>query len=181
MAEDHVRPEPGIRVRAKRVPGCRAYDHVPALEREPEGGERGQLRGTVLTVQLPFGIVPFDLPRTTRRNGPQQRAGAAGRIEHGACRAGEVPHERGELGRGERVLPRVCVEMPPDQELVRLPRPHLGGELGDTAEEGDGGEEFGAGGGVYGGGGYWGGGDAAAVYGGLAVYAGRGGGGVNAG
>ena len=85
------------------------------------------------------------------------------------------------LGRGERVLARVGVEMPPDQELVRLPRPQLGGELGDTAEEGDGGEEFGAGGGVYGGGGCGGGGGVVAVYGGRAVYAGRVGGGVNAG
>ncbi|GAA3499184.1 hypothetical protein GCM10019016_062880 [Streptomyces prasinosporus] len=62
-------------------------------------------------------------------------------------------------GGGERVLARVGVEVPAEQELEGGAGAPLGGEFGDAAQEGDGGEEAGGGGDVEGGGGRGGRGD----------------------
>ncbi len=76
--------------------------------------------------------------------GAEQGAGAAGGVEDGGGGAGEGGHEVGDVGRGERVLARVGVEVPAEQELEGGAGAPLGGEFGDAAQEGDGGEQAGA-------------------------------------
>lgn len=93
-------------------------------------------------------------------DGTQQGAGAAGRVERDTGRArrlGQLGHQAGEFGRGERVLARIGIEMPPEQELERLACAQLRGEFRGASEEGGGGEELGAGGGLDCGGGGCGG------------------------
>ena len=72
----------------------------------------------------------------------EQGAGAAGGVEEGAGGAGEVGHQPGEFGGGERVLARVGVEVPAEQELEGLAGADLGGQFGGAAQEGGGGEEL---------------------------------------
>ncbi|MGC0402786.1 hypothetical protein RKD27_005430 [Streptomyces sp. SAI-126] len=140
VAQDGVGAQLRVGVGAQGVAG-RAAHRGPRVQGEPERGERGEFGGAVLCVELLVG---------PGGGGPQQGAGAAGRVEDGACGAGEVGHETGQVGGGERVLARVRVEVPAEQELEGLAGAQLGGEFGDAAQEGDGGEEFRAGRGVNG-------------------------------
>lgn len=139
MAQHGVGLEVSVRVRTQAVPGGGADTGV-RVQGEPQPGERGQFGCAVLAVQRLVGL---------GRDGAQQCAGAARRVEHGAGGSGEFGHEFGEAARGERVLARVGVEVPPEQELVRLPRTQPGRELGGATQERDGGEELGAGRGVH--------------------------------
>lgn len=113
-------------VRAQAV-ADRSVHGGPGLQGEPERGERGEFGGVVLGVELLVGA---------GGGGPQEGAGAAGRVQDGAGGAGEVGHESGQVGGGERVLARVGVEVPAEQELEGLPGAQLGGQLGDAPQEG---------------------------------------------
>ncbi|MGC0340166.1 hypothetical protein RKD20_005200 [Streptomyces sp. SLBN-8D4] len=141
VAQDGVGAQLRVGVGAQGVAGGAAHGG-PGVQGESERGERGEFGGAVLRVELLVGA---------GGGGPQEGAGAAGRVEDGAGGAGEVGHEAGQVGGRERVLARVGVQVPAEQELEGLAGAQLGGQLGDTAQEGGRGEEFRTGGGVNGG------------------------------
>ncbi len=119
------------------------------VEGQAQGGEGGEGGVGLLSVQ-----------RGGTVDRAEQGAGAGGRVEDGADvlpaggpvggrgRFGEVRHQLGEMGRGQRVLARVGVQLPPEQERERLPGPDPGGQFGGGAQERHGRHQVPGGGGV---------------------------------
>lgn len=135
MAEDGVCREGAVRVVAEAVGGGGAHGRHGGLgvEGQAQCGEGGQFGGAVLAVQ----VLVLDALRVLRGgHRAQQGAGAARRVEDGPGGAREVGHQGGEAGRCERVLARVGVEMPSEQELVRLAGAQLGREVDGAAQQG---------------------------------------------
>lgn len=126
VAQHDVGAERGKGVRAEAVTGGGPHGGL-ALERQPQRGERREFGRAVLPEQLLSG---------PGGHGAQQGAGAARRVECGACRSREFRHQRREAGGGERVLTGVGVEVAPQKELVRLAGAQLGGQFGGAAQQG---------------------------------------------
>lgn len=133
VTQDGLGPEVLVGVRAEAVPRGGA-DGALGAQREAERGEGGQFAGAVLAVQLLTGA---------GGDGAQEGAGAAGRVEHRAGGPGEFGHQLGELARSERVLARVGVEVPGEQELEGLPRSQVCREFGGAAQQRDRGQQIG--------------------------------------
>ncbi|CAM5375972.1 hypothetical protein SBADM41S_01011 [Streptomyces badius] len=82
-------------------------------------------------------------PPTARSRAPVPAAGSrtwrTGRSRRCPARVlrrfGEVHHQLGELGRGQRVLAGVGVQLPAEQELEGLTGPDPGGQLGGRAQQ----------------------------------------------
>lgn len=129
-------------VRAEAVPGGGA-DEGAGVQGEAERGEGREFGGGVLPVQALLGGAA---------ESAQQGAGAAGGVEDGAGGAGQLGHQVGEAGRGERVLARVGVQVPAEQELERLPRAQFGREVDGAAQQRGGGAQGGGFGDAHGGG-----------------------------
>ncbi len=145
MAEHGVDGEAGKGVGAQGVTGPHG-ERAPrgiGVQGEPERGECREVRVVLLRVQ-----------RVRPRDGAQQGPGPRRRVEDGArgpaAGARQCGHQLREAGRGERVLPRVGVELAPEQELEGLPDPGLRGEFGGGAQQWHGGQQFRTAGGAYG-------------------------------
>ncbi len=125
VAQHDVGPEAVVRVRPDAVARGGADDRA-AVQGEPQCGERREFGGGVLAVQGLLG---------RGGDGAQQGAGAAGGVQGGAGGPGQLGHQGGEAGRGERVLARARVQVPAEQELVRLPGAQFGGEVDGGAQQ----------------------------------------------
>lgn len=126
VAQHRVRGEPREGVGAQAVTGTYA-DLGSGGQGQAQGGEGGQVG---------VGVLGAEHARGPDR--AQECAGARGGVEHGGAGVGggggEGGHQRGGAGRGERVLPRVGVEVTSEQELEDLPGARLRGEFGGPAQ-----------------------------------------------
>ncbi|GAA3484090.1 hypothetical protein GCM10018966_086220 [Streptomyces yanii] len=140
VAEHGVDGEPRERVGTQRVAGPHGERGGIAavdvgVQGEAEGGERGKIRVGVLRVQS---------GRTA--DGPQQGAGAGGRVEDRADGSVAGPDERGhqfgEAGRGEGELTWIGGELTAEEKFEGLAGPRAGGEFDGRPQQGDGREQF---------------------------------------
>ncbi len=140
VAEDGVGGELREGVGAQGVAGTevRAGDGSArgvGVEGQAQGGEGGEGGVGLLSVQRGGAVDRAEQGAGEQAGSRTVRTCCPRAVRAGRGRFGEVRHQLGEMGRGQGVLARVGVQLPPEQKRERLPGPDPGGQFGGGAQE----------------------------------------------